>query len=186
MTSTQNAEANIVTAAMSVARDAAEGRLSSAQLDAALADELREAFGDVVGDGDSLWQLQLDVARRVIALGGISADELSEWAAALRYDDDDDEPSSEPDAHDDPSELRSTGSVELSAQSDALDAIADAVIDAETTAEVDDAVVSDVETQTEAESGCGCASSSPTAMVALADGRRVPSHRIVGRGPSVV
>lgn len=176
---------DVVEAAMAVAQDAAEGKLDPSTLDAALADELREAFGDVVGGDDRLWQLQLDVARRVIALGGISADELSEWAAALRYRDG--EPSTAPDAHDDPSGLRSTGSVELSAQSDALDAIADAVIDAETTGEVDDAVGGDVGTQpVDVESGCGCSETGPTSMVTLPDGRRVPSHRIVGRGLSVL
>lgn len=163
---------------MSVAQDAAEGKLDPSTLDAALADEMRQQFADVVGQDDSLWPVQLDVARGVIALGGISADELSEWAAALRHRDA--EPSSESDAVDDPSELRSTGSVELSAQSDALDAIADAI-------EPDNDEIVDVEPQpaSSAETSCGCDSSSPTSMVTLADGRIVPSHRIVGRGPAV-
>lgn len=84
---------------MSIAQNAAEGNLDPASLDAALANELRQAFGDVVGQDDPLWPLQLDVARRVIARGGISADELSEWAAALRHRDA--EPSDEPDGVDD-------------------------------------------------------------------------------------
>ncbi|MEZ0341763.1 hypothetical protein ACAG25_17490 [Mycobacterium sp. pV006] len=168
-----------INAAMSVADDVAQNKLDPSSLDAALADELRELFGDVVGQNDSLWPLQLDVARRVIALGGISPDELSEWAAALRHRERQQhaEPSDERDAGNASTEQVSTGSDALGPQDDALHAIADAdaasSADVETEAQPDDAAASSTE------DGCGC--SSPT-MVTLLDGRRVPSHLIAARG----
>ena len=44
----------------------------------------RELFGTVVGDGDPLWDLHRDIARQVLALDGVPADELSEWLAVAR------------------------------------------------------------------------------------------------------
>lgn len=76
---------DIIRAAASVGRDAAEGRLSPGQLEAQAAAELRALFGTVVGDGDPAWPVQLDVARGVLAAGGIPADELSEWLAVARH-----------------------------------------------------------------------------------------------------
>jgi hypothetical protein len=73
-----------IKAAMAVARDLAEGRTTPAQLEAAAADRARQLFGRVVGAGDPLWELQVDVARQVLALGGVRPDELDEWASALR------------------------------------------------------------------------------------------------------
>jgi hypothetical protein len=76
-----------IKAVMSVARDVAEGRLSPDELGRAAADECRELFGTVAGPDDdpAMWALQLDVARQVLAAGGIPADELTgEWAAVAR------------------------------------------------------------------------------------------------------
>jgi hypothetical protein len=86
------AQAAMLKAAMSVARDLAEGRLSAAELDAAAAGECRELFGTVAGPADALWPVHLDVARQVLALGGVSADELSEWLAVARHREGDDAP----------------------------------------------------------------------------------------------
>lgn len=72
-----------IKAAASVARDIADGKLSpSALADQAVA-ELRELFAEVIGPDDPAWPVQVDVARQVLGLGGISADELSEWAAVM-------------------------------------------------------------------------------------------------------
>lgn len=81
MTTTED----VIKSAAAVARDAAEGRLNSAALDAAVADECRESFGVVAGpEDDPLWPLHVDIARQVLALGGVSADELTEWTAVAR------------------------------------------------------------------------------------------------------
>ncbi|MFT9527264.1 flagellar hook-length control protein [Mycobacteroides abscessus subsp. abscessus] len=76
---------DVITAAMSIASDAADGKLSPTDLQATAVAECRELFGTVVGDGDALWTLHADVARQAIALGALSADELSEWAAVMRH-----------------------------------------------------------------------------------------------------
>ncbi|WP_373202356.1 flagellar hook-length control protein [Mycobacterium marinum] len=75
---------DVITAAMSIASEAADGRLDPAALQATAVAECRELFGTVVGDGDALWSLHAEVARQAIALGALSADELSEWAAVMR------------------------------------------------------------------------------------------------------
>jgi hypothetical protein len=75
---------DLIKSAASVARDAAEGRLDPAALDAAVSDECRSLFGVVVGRDDPLWALHVDVARQVLGLGGVTADELSEWLAVAR------------------------------------------------------------------------------------------------------
>jgi hypothetical protein len=77
-----NAQA-VIRAAMAVAREAAEGQLDIAVLNAGLAAALREAFGTVVGPGDPAWPLQVEVCRAVLAHGGVPVAELREWAAAL-------------------------------------------------------------------------------------------------------
>lgn len=84
MTNTPTTHADVVTAAMSVARDAAEGRLDPASLEQQAVTELRELVGTVVGEGDPLWTLHRDIARQVLALDGVSADELAEWLAVSR------------------------------------------------------------------------------------------------------
>jgi hypothetical protein len=74
-----------VDAAMSVAEDVATGRLDTTQLDAAVAAECRELFARVEGPDDPLWELHVDVARQVLAVGGgIPAGELAEWLAVTR------------------------------------------------------------------------------------------------------
>lgn len=76
---------DVITAAMSIASQAADGRLAPAALQATAVAECRELFGTVVGDGDALWSLHAEVARQAIALGALSSDELSEWAAVMRH-----------------------------------------------------------------------------------------------------
>lgn len=73
-----------VDAPMSVAEDVAEGRLVPSELERQAVAELRGLFGTVVGEGDPAWPLQVDVCRQAIALGALTADELSEWAAVFR------------------------------------------------------------------------------------------------------
>lgn len=74
-----------VDAAMSVAEDIATGKLDPAALDAAAAEEARALFGRVEGPGDPLWDLHVDVARQVLAVGGgVSSVELAEWTAVYR------------------------------------------------------------------------------------------------------
>ncbi|MBU8824143.1 flagellar hook-length control protein [Mycolicibacterium goodii] len=74
-----------VDAAMSVAEDIATGKLAVDQLDAAAAAEARALFGRVEGPDDPLWELHVDVARQVLAVGGgIPARELAEWAEVER------------------------------------------------------------------------------------------------------
>lgn len=74
----------VIKSAASVARDAAEGRLDPAALDAAVAEECRELFGTVAGPRDPLWPLHIDITRQVLAFGGVPADELTEWTAVAR------------------------------------------------------------------------------------------------------
>lgn len=73
-----------IKAASSVARDVADGRLAPAELEQHAVTECRELFGTVAGPGDPLWALHLDVARQVLGLDGIPADELAEWLAVAR------------------------------------------------------------------------------------------------------
>ncbi|SIJ61645.1 flagellar hook-length control protein [Mycobacteroides abscessus subsp. bolletii] len=76
---------DIIRAAASVGRDAAEGRLSPDQLEAQARAEVLAIAGEVVGEGDPLWEVQLGIARGVLAAGGVPADELSEWLAVARH-----------------------------------------------------------------------------------------------------
>ncbi|TDZ43084.1 flagellar hook-length control protein [Mycobacteroides franklinii] len=73
-----------IKAAMSLAKDVAEGRLDPASLNAAVAAECRELFAFVSGPGDPLWDIHVEVARQVLALDGIPVDELAEWLAVTR------------------------------------------------------------------------------------------------------
>lgn len=70
-----------IEAAMSVADDVASGKLDPATLERQMVEELHELVGSVVGEDDPLWPLQTDVARGVLAAGGLDASEISEWAA---------------------------------------------------------------------------------------------------------
>lgn len=71
-----------VDAAMSVAEDVVAGRMQPAALEAQAVTECRNLFARVAGPGDPLWELHVDVARQVLAVGGgIPANELAEWTA---------------------------------------------------------------------------------------------------------
>ncbi|MCH9730623.1 MAG: flagellar hook-length control protein, partial [Actinomycetia bacterium] len=61
MTTTQD----VIASAMSVARDAAEGRLDPANLEAAAVEECRALVGTVTGPDNPLWGLQVEIARGV-------------------------------------------------------------------------------------------------------------------------
>ncbi|GAA4290910.1 flagellar hook-length control protein [Mycobacterium paraffinicum] len=73
-----------IDAALALAENLHAGKVEPAGLDGELADTCRELFGQVVGERDPLWSLQVDVTRHAIALGALTADELSEWAAVIR------------------------------------------------------------------------------------------------------
>ncbi len=79
MTTTED----IIKASMSLARDAAEGRVSAPALDTELLAACRSLVGTVVGEADPLFDLQRDIARQVLACGGLSLDELREWETVL-------------------------------------------------------------------------------------------------------
>ncbi|MBF9319831.1 hypothetical protein [Mycobacteroides chelonae] len=85
--------ADLIRAATSVARDVSDGKLDPATLESQLAEELRDLFGTVVGEDDPLWPLQTEVARGVLAAGGLDASELSEWAAVAHRRENPDAPS---------------------------------------------------------------------------------------------
>lgn len=74
-----------VDAALVVAEDIAEGRITATTLEQAALAECRQLVGRVIGPDDPLWPLQVDVARQCLAVGGwITADELAEWVAVYR------------------------------------------------------------------------------------------------------
>lgn len=73
-----------VDAALSVADEVAKGILNAADLDAAAEAECRQLFGMVVGPDDPLWELHVNVARQVLSLSGVPANELAEWLAVAR------------------------------------------------------------------------------------------------------
>ncbi len=75
-----------IKAAMGIAREVAEGRLPVPDLEAAAAAEAASLFSTVVGPGDPLWDTQVAVTRRVLALGGVPVDELREWLAVAQAD----------------------------------------------------------------------------------------------------
>lgn len=84
-TATAQAQTAAIKAAMGVARELAEGQLSPAALDAVALEECRQLFARVAGPGDALWELHVEVARQVLAVGGgIPAGELAEWLAVTR------------------------------------------------------------------------------------------------------
>jgi hypothetical protein len=74
-----------IKAASSIARDVADGTLSPVTLEAQLETELRGLVGTVVGEGDPLFALQVEIARGVLAVGGVPTDELAEWLAVARH-----------------------------------------------------------------------------------------------------
>lgn len=110
---------DVIEAALSVADDAAQGRLSPTDLQRQAVAELRDLFGTVVGDGDPLWELQCEIARQAVGLGALSPDELSEWAAVLRHRAG--EPPEPTEPPDDPIPMVSSASVDESPDSDRSD-----------------------------------------------------------------
>ncbi|MEN4449988.1 flagellar hook-length control protein [Mycobacterium sp. SM3041] len=83
MSSKEDTERGIK-AALAVAEDIASGKLPAGELDAMVAGECERLFGRVAGPGDPLWELQCQVARKVLGMGGIPANELAEWLAVTR------------------------------------------------------------------------------------------------------
>lgn len=162
-----------IDAAMSVAEDVAEGKIDPAALDQAVADECREQFGTVVGPREPLWELHIGVCRQALALGALTADELSEWLAVARSRAG--EPLSAPEPPSDPSAGISSAGGLLSPNSDGAEGI-DAVPEPEPEAEVEQ----EPEPGPSPAAECGCGSTKPT--VTTTDGRRIPSRLIVARG----
>lgn len=74
-----------IKAAASVARDVADGKLAVAELERQAVAELSELVGTVTGPDDPVWPLQVQIARGVLAAGGIAATEFLEWAAVERH-----------------------------------------------------------------------------------------------------
>lgn len=126
MTSTPT-PTDVVTAAMSIAKDAAEGRLAPSELERQAIAELRELVGTVIGPDDPAWPLQLDIARGVLALGGIPADELSEWLAVARHRAG--EPLDQSESAETPPEPESSGSGELEAEQPAPERLAPELVE---------------------------------------------------------
>lgn len=73
-----------ILAAVTLAEDIDAGKVGPDQLDAELVGVCRSLFGTVGGPEDALWELHIDVTRQTLAAGGLTADELSEWAAVIR------------------------------------------------------------------------------------------------------
>lgn len=80
----QAAKRQAIEAAMSVADEVADGRLDPAAVEAAAVEACRTLFGQVVGPGDALWELQVETARGVLAHDGIPYAELAEWLGVHR------------------------------------------------------------------------------------------------------
>ncbi|CAM3070168.1 hypothetical protein BST27_29690 [Mycobacterium intermedium] len=99
-----------ILAALSLVENLDTGKIKPAELDAELVSACRALFGQVVGDGDALWSLHTDVCRQAIALGALTADELSEWVAVLRQRQRAGEPFSGPTLPDGTGEPDSSGS----------------------------------------------------------------------------
>lgn len=75
---------HVIDAAMDIAKDVAEGRIAPTDLESAAVEQCRELFATVYGPADPLWSVHVDVARQVLAFGGLGADELAEWVAVQR------------------------------------------------------------------------------------------------------
>ncbi|WP_019969762.1 hypothetical protein [Mycobacterium sp. 141] len=108
--STTMTKRDAVEAAMALADDVAQGRLDPAQLEQQAAAELRQLFGQVIGPGDPLWELQSEIARQAVGLGALTPEELREWAAVLDRQRGV-EPSEAPEPADTPAEPESSPSV---------------------------------------------------------------------------
>ena len=85
MSTRKDAMKAAVTAALAIAEDVTAGQLDVTTLDALALEECRGLFSRVVGPGDVLWDLHVEVARQVLAVGGgVPTDELAEWVAVYR------------------------------------------------------------------------------------------------------
>ncbi|MDX1880087.1 flagellar hook-length control protein [Mycolicibacterium sp. 141076] len=73
-----------IAAVMQVAEDLAAGRITAAEVEGPAVEQCRALFERVAGPGDALWDLQCQVARKVLGMGGIPANELAEWVAVMR------------------------------------------------------------------------------------------------------
>lgn len=124
-----------INGAMSVADDVAQGRINPADLEHQAIAECRALFGTVVGEGDPAWPVQLDVARQVLALGGVPADELAEWLAVERHRAG--EPVSTPEPDETTPEPETSLSVALRPDSDDADDAELADVEPEPVAEVE-------------------------------------------------
>lgn len=102
---------DVITAAMSIASDTADGKLSPTDLVSQAVAEMRSLVGEVVGPDDPAWSLQVDIARGVLAADGIPVDELAEWLSVARQRAG--EPVSTSDPDEAPPERVSTASDEL-------------------------------------------------------------------------
>lgn len=67
--------------ALNLAEDIAAARVDAADLVAAAVEAARDVAGTVIGPEDPAWELQVQICRDVLALGGVPANELAEWAA---------------------------------------------------------------------------------------------------------
>ncbi len=106
-----------------LAHELATGRLDQAEIDRLVLEESRDLFANVVGPGDVLWPVQVEVARRVLALNGLPANEIAEWAAVVQaYEDSMREP--DDDAADSATALGSLLSVDSGLVSGAVDGAA--------------------------------------------------------------
>ncbi|OBG00700.1 hypothetical protein A5773_04220 [Mycobacterium sp. 852014-52450_SCH5900713] len=162
---------DVIDAAMSVAEDVAESRLDPTQLNQAVADECKALFGTVVGDDDPLWPLHIDVARQVLAVGGLSADELSEWLAVASSRAE--EPISSPQPPIDPPAGTSAASRPRSPEIDLAESdLSTAVVGVVTPPGAETGPVADPP----------AADTNASPMVELPDGRRIPRRHIIARG----
>jgi hypothetical protein len=128
-----------IKAVMQIAEDLAAGKVSPAEVMGPAVDQCRALFAAVAGPGDALWELQCDVARRVIGMGGIPTHELEEWVAVLgRHD------AEHAGGQDDSAEAGSGVSVEPSGQSDGV-----VVDDSDTTADDEPAVESEFDSRSD-------------------------------------
>lgn len=80
----QAAKRGAVDAAISIADDVTSGQLAPEDLDQVATDAVRDLAGTVIGPGDPLWELQVGIAKQVLAHNGIEARELAEWLTVLR------------------------------------------------------------------------------------------------------
>jgi hypothetical protein len=83
---TKETRKNVIEAALDLAEGVAGGTVDAADVTGAALEACRELVGTVVGPPDALWPLQVDIARQVLALDGIPANELDEWAAVVKRD----------------------------------------------------------------------------------------------------